>query len=100
MVARVAKECGGGSPLRLWLNEYGLDPKFFNALPPLDRLLLDNMMISELIKDQNEAQDKQTKKKDLAKKGIQPYESVDEWLSEVEAANEDSASSSCPPSSE
>ena len=75
------------------MNEYGLDPKFFNSIPPLERLLLDNAMISELIKSQNDAQDKKHKKEKLAKKGIQPYESVDEWLAEVEEANADSASS-------
>lgn len=82
----MAKECGI-SPLRLWLNEYGLDPQFFASMQPLDRLLLDNMIISELIKDQNDAQEKRHKKDKLAKKGIQPYESTDEWLAEIEAAN-------------
>lgn len=82
----MAKECGGGSPLRLWLNEYGLSPDFFNSLSPLERLIIDNDALSELFRHQNEANDGQSKKRKLKDKGIEPM-SKDEWLDEIEKAN-------------
>ena len=83
----MAKECGAGSPLRLWLNEYGLDPDFFYSLSPLERLIIDNEALSNLFEFQNKASEKQNEKRKLAAKGIEPYDSVDDWLSEIEAAN-------------
>jgi hypothetical protein len=61
LVAAVAK-VSGKTPLRLWLEEYGLDPNFYNSLEPLQRLLIDNEAFANLHIAEQKAQKRDEKR--------------------------------------
>jgi hypothetical protein len=88
LYGRVAREFGK-TPLQLAI-EYGfISQKYYDGLRHDERIMIDHHILNELIKAQNEAQEKSMKKnKDAqAHPGMERFDSMDDYWAEVDDAN-------------
>jgi hypothetical protein len=85
----VAKGYGAGSPIFL-ASKYGLlDPKFFNSISPIERVLIDSEILNRLITSENEAQERASKKAKEKREhpGMERDEDPEDFWDAVERAN-------------
>jgi hypothetical protein len=87
----VAKGFGAGRPLRLAL-EYGfICDSFLESLTPEEKILIDNQILNDLIKQENDANEKASKeaKEKSEHPGMERYESEDDFWDEVAKAEKE-----------